>query len=61
MIAKQLDAIELADIEELITDKVAESRTLDYKEKLPGQSDGDKKEFLADITSPSMISRPDQS
>ena len=35
----------------MVADKVAESRTLDYKEKLPGQSDGDKKEFLADITS----------
>ncbi len=51
MIAKPLEAIETGDIEQLVTDRVAESRTLDYKEKLPGQSDGEKKEFLADITS----------
>ena len=38
-------------MDQLVADKVAESRTLDYKEKLPGQSDGEKKEFLADITS----------
>ena len=40
-----------SDIDQLVADKVAESRTLDYKEKLPGQSDGEKKESLADITS----------
>ena len=43
MIAKPLEAIEPADIDQLVADKVAESRTLDYKEKLPGQSDSEKK------------------
>jgi predicted HTH transcriptional regulator len=29
---------------------VAESRVLDYKERLPGDSDADKREMLADVT-----------
>lgn len=30
---------------------VSEGRTIDYKRELPGNSDGDKKEFLADVSS----------
>jgi hypothetical protein len=51
VIQKQFDAIEKTDIEALRDNKVHEGRTLDYKVKLPGNSDGDKKELLADVSS----------
>lgn len=51
MINKQFDLIDKNDIDALIYNGVAESRTLEYKEKLSGNSDEDKKEFLADISS----------
>ncbi|MEH2303471.1 MAG: RNA-binding domain-containing protein, partial [Nostoc sp.] len=51
MINKQFDLIDKIDIDALIYNGVAEKRTLEYKEKLPGNSDDDKKEFLADISS----------
>ena len=51
MIARPLDAISEADITALVNDGVAEDRTLEYKEALPGSSDADKKEFLADVSS----------
>ena len=46
-----LDQIDADRLEALRTDGIAESRHLEYKEKLPGISDGDKLEFLADVTS----------
>jgi hypothetical protein len=51
MINKQYDKIKKEDIESLVSNEVKESRTLDYKEQLPGRKDGDKKEFLADVSS----------
>lgn len=51
MISKSIDTISKADIESLIENKVRECRTIDYKQTLPGNSDSDKKEFLADISS----------
>ena len=51
MIQKPFDAITKSDIDALIADGVGESKTLEYKQVLPGGSDGDKKEFLADISS----------
>lgn len=51
MINKPFDAIEKGDIDYLLTEKVAELRTLEYKQSLPGGTDKDKKEFLADISS----------
>jgi len=51
MIQKQFDHIKKDDIEALITDKVLESKSLEYKQGLPGNSDNDKKEFLADVSS----------
>lgn len=51
MIHKQFDLIEQSDIDALVSNAVPESRTLDYKESLPGNSDSDKKEFLADVSS----------
>ncbi|MDD2755346.1 MAG: ATP-binding protein [Methanothrix sp.] len=51
MINKRYDQITKEDIEVLISNEIGESRTLDYKEQLPGRKDNDKKEFLADISS----------
>ncbi len=51
MISKPLDAITKADIDALVADGVAEGRALDYKGALPGNSDEDKREFLADVSS----------
>lgn len=51
MIPKQLDEIRKADIDVLVSGKIAERRTLDYKEILPGNSDDEKREFLYDVSS----------
>lgn len=51
MIQKQLADIAKSDIDALIEDQVGESRTLEYKQALPGKSDSERKEFLADISS----------
>jgi hypothetical protein len=49
--SKPFDAIEAADVLQLVANRVREGRELDYKQELPGTGDGDKKEFLRDITS----------
>ena len=51
MIPKSLDAIDKATIDALVAARVPERRTLDYKEKLPGTGDDEKREFLYDISS----------
>ena len=51
MLNKPLDQITKEDIEALVADQVAEGKHIEYKEQIPGTSDGDKKEFLADISS----------
>jgi hypothetical protein len=51
MIAKQLADIAEDDIRALIVNAVPEGKTIDYKRELPGNSDADKKEFLADVSS----------
>lgn len=51
MIQKPWNDIGKDDIDALVADEVREGRTLDYKEKLPGNADKDKKEFLADVSS----------
>ena len=51
MISKPISSITKEDIVALVSNEVSESRTLDYKETLPGNSDGDKYEFLADVSS----------
>jgi hypothetical protein len=51
MIQKPVDTISEDDLLALITNGVSEGRTIDYKRELPGNSDGDKKEFLADVSS----------
>jgi hypothetical protein len=51
MISKEFDAITKADIDSLVANAVAERRTIEYKQQLPGATDEDKKEFLADVSS----------
>jgi hypothetical protein len=46
-----LDRITETDLNSLISNKVSEIKTLEYKAALPGNADGDKKEFLADTSS----------
>jgi Putative DNA-binding domain len=51
MIEKCLEDITGDDLASLISGGVAEGRTIEYKRQLPGNSDADKKEFLADASS----------
>jgi hypothetical protein len=51
VIPKLLEAIAEADLVALISNGVAEGRTIEYKRELPGGTDADKKEFLADVSS----------
>jgi len=51
MINKNLDKITLDDIKQLQDNAVAEGKTIEYKKLLPSNSDADRKEFLADISS----------
>lgn len=50
MIGKRFDLIAKDDIDALVRDGVPESRTLDYKRELPGNSGDDRKEFVADVS-----------
>ncbi|MFC1543323.1 helix-turn-helix domain-containing protein [Candidatus Neomarinimicrobiota bacterium] len=51
MISKPFDQIKKKDIDTLIQEKEPESKTLEYKEELPGKGNEAKKEFLADVAS----------
>lgn len=51
MFGKPLNELEKNDIEGLIQNAVVENRVLDYKQALPGDTDRDKIEFLADVSS----------
>jgi hypothetical protein len=51
MISKRLEDIGEADLDHLVANSVTEGKTIEYKKDLPGNSDGDKKEFLADVSS----------
>jgi hypothetical protein len=51
MINKELNKITIDDFQGLIDNEVMESRTIEYKELLSLKTDGDRKEFLADISS----------
>ncbi|MDO8716544.1 MAG: ATP-binding protein [Dehalococcoidales bacterium] len=50
MINKDIDQITEEDIQALKDNSVSESKTIEYKQQLPGNSDLDKQEFLADIS-----------
>ena len=51
MINKRFELIDKSDIDSLIVNQVPEGRTIDYKEERVGNTDSDKKEFLADVSS----------
>jgi hypothetical protein len=51
MIGRRIEDVSEADLSSLIANAVREGRTIEYKQTLPGGSDGDKKEFLADVSS----------
>lgn len=48
---KALDQIQEVDLQALLSNQVSEQKTLEYKQSLPGNSDSDRKEFLADASS----------
>ncbi|WP_135213181.1 helix-turn-helix domain-containing protein [Vitreimonas flagellata] len=51
MLAKPFEDVQLTDIEQLVFNRVAEGRDLEFKRELPGENDKGRKEFLADVTS----------
>lgn len=51
MLPKTIDKIETADILALVSNSDEERRTMDFKRELPGDSDKDKHELRADVTS----------
>jgi len=51
MISKDINQISEEDLQTLIDNKVSERKTIEYKQALPGNSDKEKKEFLADVSS----------
>jgi len=48
---KQLESIEESDLQSLVDNKVLEGKMIEYKESLLGNTDSEKKEFLADVSS----------
>jgi hypothetical protein len=51
MIPRNFESIKRGDLETLVAHQVAERRTLEFKRDLPGGSERDRKEFLADVSS----------
>lgn len=51
MIDKRFEEIGAEDVQRLQANGVSESRSLDYKQALPGGTDDERKEFLADVSS----------
>lgn len=51
MISKPLNEITIQDLDRLKNNAVPEGLTIEYKSQLPTNSDSDRKEFLADISS----------
>jgi hypothetical protein len=47
---KPLESITEADLKTLLLNEVPEGKTLEYKQKLPGSSDEERKEFLYDVS-----------
>lgn len=48
---RPLDLVTEADLRALVENKVREIKTIEYKRALPGNSDGEKREFLYDVSS----------
>src|SRR6266540_626883 len=51
VLAQALASITESDLQRLIDNEVAETRTIEYKLALPGTRDAERKEFLADVSS----------
>lgn len=51
MLDQSIDSLSEPDLQRLVNNRVSESRHLDFKRDLPGGSDAERKEFLADVTS----------
>lgn len=51
MIDIAFEGIDSTHIKSLVQSSVPEGRTIEYKHELPGNSDGSKREFLADVSS----------
>jgi hypothetical protein len=51
LISVPIDSITEDHLRSLVEDQVMELRVIEYKSELPGRSNGDKKEFLADVCS----------
>lgn len=51
MIGRRIEDVSESDLASLIANAVREGRTIEYKQELPGSSDNDKREFLADVSS----------
>ena len=51
MISKPLDAITLDDLHRLLENRISEGKTIEYKQVLPGGSDGEKIKFLRAVSS----------
>lgn len=51
MINKPIDQITEQDLQALVDNKMMENKTIEYKQTLPGNSETEKKEFLADVSS----------
>ncbi len=48
---KPLNALQEEDLQALVESQTPEGKTVEYKGELPGGTDNDKKEFLADVSS----------
>jgi len=51
MVNKDIEEITKDDLQALIDNEVSERKAIEYKQALPGNSDKEKKEFLADVSS----------
>jgi hypothetical protein len=51
LINRPLNSIQEVDLQELVSNQVREAKTVEYKQALPGDSKGDRKEFLYDVSS----------
>lgn len=50
MIEKPIRDVTPEDLQRLVMNRVAESRSIEYKQALPGGADADKREFLGDVS-----------
>jgi hypothetical protein len=48
---KPIESITETDLQDLVTNEVAEGKTIEYKKSLPDDKDKSKKDFLADVSS----------